>query len=168
VEQASIRFVQTCAGQRIRKITGRVKQRTKGCLQPYPTPITTPILFAKKTMKFIIVYGILCLTVTVHKRSARQGVPVSRKRTETSIATEINGISLDRLNNNSLQDLKKNSSCLVCYSEHCIGERINKSIQTPSSCKKKLGEHGKPLLKPKKTELSYAVPKCCLCCLIVA
>jgi hypothetical protein len=32
---------------------------------------------------------------------------VSRKRTETSIAIEINGIPLDRLNNNGLQDLKK-------------------------------------------------------------
>jgi hypothetical protein len=75
---------------------------------PTPTPTPTPILFAKKyTMKFIIVYGILCLTVTVHKRNARQGVPVSRKRTETSIAIEINGIPLDRLNNNGLQDLKK-------------------------------------------------------------
>jgi hypothetical protein len=32
---------------------------------------------------------------------------VSRKRTETSIATDINGIPLDRLNNNGLQNLKK-------------------------------------------------------------
>jgi hypothetical protein len=91
---------------------------------PTSTPIPTPILFAKKeyTMKFIIVYAILCLTVTVHKRSARQGVPVSRKRTETSIATEINGIPLDRLNNNGLPDLKKTAAVWYAIVSIALGK----------------------------------------------